>query len=71
MRDVLVLTVGAVLGAVVFRALSEPSTCCARVASGVRDRATGALGGWAGPVGDLLGVWRSSPGILDALGVPT
>lgn len=61
--------VGVALGGVVVRMLMERSTCCRRVSGAVRDRATGALGSWIGPLGDAVGLWDVSPGLLDAAGV--
>ena len=49
---------------------ASESSCCKRVAAGTRDRVTGAVGEWAGPVGDALGVWDRAPTLLDAIGVP-
>lgn len=66
-KQAALLLAGAVLGGVLVRVLAEPSSCCARVSAAVRDRATAALGGWIGPVGDALGLWHIAPGLLDLL----
>jgi hypothetical protein len=46
------------------------ASCCRRVSANARAKAQGALGGWIGPVGDVLGVWTAVPGLLDFLGLP-
>lgn len=49
--------------------LANPSSCCKRVASGVRDRVQSELGGTAVAIGDALGIWQFTPGLLDVFGV--
>jgi hypothetical protein len=60
---------GLAAGGIVAGLLITPSDCCARVAAGVRDRVGTALGGTAQSIGDALGIWQYTPGLLKALGV--
>lgn len=69
MGKFLPFVLGALVGGVAVRVLSERSSCCKRVAAAARDKATGALGEWAGYVGDGLGIWDTVPGALDFAGV--
>lgn len=69
MSDTLVFVLGVGVGVVAARLLMEPSSCCARVADGVRDEVGDQLGGGAQAVGDLFGFWRFTPGLLDLFGV--
>lgn len=61
---------GGLLGALAVRLLTEPSDCCHRVAMGVRAEVGEALGPAAQGVGDFLGLWRVTPGLLSFFGVP-
>ncbi len=60
---------GLALGLVVASYLREPSSCCARVAGGVRDEVGDTLGATAQGIGDALGIWGYTPGLLDLFGV--
>lgn len=61
--------VGGALGLVVARFLIKSDSCCNRVAGGVRDRVGETLGDTAQTVGDVLGIWPYTPGLLDFFGV--
>lgn len=62
--------VGGVVGAVVVARLREnESSCCRRVAAGVREHVVDALGSAGGTAYDLLGLGGIAPAVLDALGV--
>jgi hypothetical protein len=65
----LVFVVGALAGLAVAGLLMAPSSCCARVAAGVRSEVEEKLGGNVVAVGDALGVWKYTPGLLDVAGV--
>lgn len=70
-REVAFLAGGAALGFLLTLQVrpANTSSCCARVAAGAREQAVDALGGWAGTVGDLFGLWGHVPAALDTLGV--
>ena len=69
MNSTLAFVLGGALGLVAARFLIDSSSCCNRVAQGVRDRVGEELGGAAQGIGDLLGVWPYTPGLLDLFGV--
>lgn len=69
MNATLAFTAGLALGFVAARYLIQPSDCCVRVAAGVRDRVGEELGAGAVAVGDALGLWRFTPGLLAVFGV--
>ena len=64
MNQTMYFALGVALGLVAARALMQPSDCCVRVAAGVRDRVKTELGDTAAAVGDALGVWQFTPGLL-------
>jgi hypothetical protein len=68
---VLPLLVGFGLGLVAASFLIAPSDCCDRVAGGVRDKVGGALGAGVQQLGDELGLWKYTPGLLSFFGVGT
>ena len=68
-RDVVLILVGLAVGATAVRLLTTSSDCCQAVGGAVRDRATDALGGWVGDVGDFAGVWDPLGGFVAALGL--
>jgi hypothetical protein len=74
MSNVIVFLGGVAVGALLVAQLREnESSCCQRVASGVREElvdAAGPLGGIAGSAYDALHVGSIAPALLDALGVP-
>jgi hypothetical protein len=63
------VALGVAIGLVASKYLMNPGTCCDRVAAGVRDRVEEKLGGTAAAIGDALGVWEHTPGLLDMFGV--
>jgi hypothetical protein len=64
MNASLALVLGVGLGVVAARYLIAPSDCCTRVAAGVREVVGEELGAGAVAVGDALGVWEYTPGLL-------
>jgi len=60
---------GVVVGALVAAALAPKDSCCARVERGVRDKVAGAFGEAVAGVGDRLGLWQYTPGLLNLFGV--
>lgn len=70
MKPFALFALGVGAGMLAARLLIKPSDCCARVAAGVRDRVGDELGSTAQTVGDVLGVWSYTPGLLSLLGVP-
>lgn len=69
MNKAVYVIAGVGVGFVLASLLSNPSSCCKRVASGVRDRVQSELGGTAVAIGDALGLWQFTPGLLDVFGV--
>lgn len=69
MNNAVAFALGLGLGLVAARALIQPSDCCVRVAAGVRERVGDELGAGAVAVGDALGVWQYTPGLLSLFGV--
>lgn len=69
MNKAIYLIAGVGVGFVVASLLSNPSSCCKRVAAGVRDEVQEKLGGTAVAIGDALGIWQFTPGLLDVFGV--
>lgn len=69
MKSALLFAAGVGLGLVAARLLIEPSNCCTRVSAAVRERVGDELGSGAQAVGDLLGVWDYTPGLLNLFGV--
>lgn len=65
----LTFVIGVGLGLVAARFLFAPGNCCDRVANGVRDRVGEELGAGAVAVGDVLGIWKYTPGLLNTFGV--
>lgn len=74
MKSVLWFGVGVVVGAICVLQLREnESSCCRRVAAGVREELTdaaGPLGGVVGGVYDALNLGAAAPALLDLWGVP-
>lgn len=60
---------GGALGLFAARLMIKSDSCCNRVADGVRDRVGEKLGSGAQAVGDVLGIWPYTPGLLDFFGV--
>jgi len=69
MNAALAFALGTAIGLVAARFLIASGSCCNRVANGVRDRVGEELGEGAQAVGDVLGVWPYTPGLLDLFGV--
>lgn len=69
MNTTLAVTLGVGLGLVAARFLIAPSDCCVRVAAGVRAEVGTQLGAGAVAVGDALGLWGYTPGLLAVFGV--
>lgn len=69
MKPILLFGLGVAVGLVASKYLMSPGTCCDRVAAGVRDRVEEKLGSGAAAVGDALGIWDHTPGLLDLFGV--
>ena len=69
MKPTTAFLLGGAIGLLAARILIKSDSCCNRVADGVRDRVGEELGGWAQTVGDVLGVWPYTPGLLDFFGV--
>jgi hypothetical protein len=45
------------------------TSCCRRVAEGVRERVGTKCGPVCQSIGDTLGIWPATPGLLDHFGV--
>ncbi len=69
MKSALLVLVGVGVGAGVAGLLIKPSDCCVRVAAGVRTEVGSKLGSGAVAVGDAVGLWKYTPGLLSFLGV--
>lgn len=71
MKDLGLFALGVGVGLLAARVLMRPSDCCARVAAGVRAEVGAELGETAQQIGDVLGIWGYTPGLLTLFGVPT
>jgi len=71
MSGALWFAAGAAVGLVLaFRIKPATDTsCCQRVAAGVRDRVGAGCGPICQSIGDALGIWPATPGLLDHFGV--
>lgn len=69
MKAIGLFALGVAVGLAASKYLMAPGNCCDRVAAGVRDRVGEKLGGAAVAVGDFLGVWDHTPGLLNIAGV--
>lgn len=69
MNAALAFALGAGVGLFAARFLMQPSDCCVRVAAGVRAEVGDKLGAGAVAVGDALGIWQYTPGLLAVFGV--
>lgn len=70
MKELFLVGVGFAAGALAVAMLREnESSCCQRVAAGVRDRVTDTFGEWAGDIYDNLHLGSVAPALLDLFGV--
>lgn len=69
MNPTLMLVAGVAIGLLAANLLIDSPSCCARVAAGVRERVGTELGPWAQAAGDVTGLWKFTPGLLDLFGV--
>jgi hypothetical protein len=68
MNGMLLVGVGLGVGFVLAGWLINPSSCCAVVADGARDKARGVLPSWAVAIADRFGLWKYTAGLAGLLG---